>query len=445
MAFLTDPSIPLQVKTPNLAQVYLQAQQIKGAQQENANRQTLGQIYGQEQQLNQLKVSQAQQDYGDQQAVNDSLSQHAQQGTDGKASVDYNGVVGDLYKTGHGRAAQGMQAQMDAAALAKQKSDLEAQGKQYELAGKHLEYVDRILQGVHDQPSLDQAIRTGLELKLFTPDQVGPGKEVNTIYTPEEIAQAHAQTLSYKDVIAQKQKETDEHLEQVKAEEDARHHHALETIEKTNSNLRAGELDNARNPKSMVYVPQADGTVQTVLAKPGMTLPKGSGTLSGVGTAGKATDKQTQAYQGIVDEADLAHQAADLAGKGNAEGDADLALSFFKTMKGANGSGIRFTQAEQNLIKGARGSSGDLQAAAQKVIGNGQMFTPKQRQDILQIIDLHANAARGHLGGTGGGSSSPAGPGTHVFSLSAWQKANPGGDARAAQAEAERRGFQVVQ
>ena len=67
-------------------------------------------------------------------------------------------------------------------------------------------------------------------------------------------------------------------------------------------------------------------------------------------------------------------------------------------MKGANGSGIRFTQTEQNLLTGARSSSGDLQALAQKVIGQGQKFTPKQRQNIVDIIDLHAQQAKNHLG-----------------------------------------------
>ncbi len=119
--------------------------------------------------------------------------------------------------------------------------------------------------------------------------------------------------------------------------------------------------------------------------------------------------KQNDAYQGIVEEADNAHKLQKMAESGNAEADADLALSFFKVMKGANGSGIRFTQTEQNLIKNARSSSQDLQAVAQKVLGSGEMFTPKQRQNIVSIIDLHATQARNHLGGSAGGSTPSGG------------------------------------
>jgi hypothetical protein len=155
-----------------------------------------------------------------------------------------------------------------------------------------------------------------------------------------------------------------------------------------------------------MMVPDGKGGMTLTTVKPGDTVPPGATTVAGMAAAGKDAGKESKAAQSIVDEADLAHRAAEEAGRGNAEGDVDLALSFFKTMKGSAGSGIRFTQAEQNLIKGARNSGGDLLAIGQKVVGSGQMFTPKQRADVLKIIDLHADQARKHLGGGGSASSS---------------------------------------
>jgi hypothetical protein len=43
-----------------------------------------------------------------------------------------------------------------------------------------------------------------------------------------------------------------------------------------------------------------------------------------------------------------------------------------------------------------------------------------------------------------GGTATPA-PQTHAFSLSAWQKANPQGDPKAAAAAAQQAGYQVNQ
>jgi hypothetical protein len=42
-------------------------------------------------------------------------------------------------------------------------------------------------------------------------------------------------------------------------------------------------------------------------------------------------------------------------------------------------------------------------------------------------------------------STAPVAPQTHTFSLGAWQKSNPQGDANAAKSQAQAQGFQVVQ
>jgi hypothetical protein len=93
MAFLTDPSISQQVKVPNLAQVYLQAQQIKGAQQE--------------QQLRSLSLAQATQAMKDEEDVRAAY-----------ASPD---PIAALKQT-NPKAAAGLQIQLDKQAADKAKS-----------------------------------------------------------------------------------------------------------------------------------------------------------------------------------------------------------------------------------------------------------------------------------------------------------------------------------
>lgn len=165
---------------------------------------------------------------------------------------------------------------------------------------------------------------------------------------------------------------------------------------------------------TLMMIPDGKGGSVAQMVHSGDAVPAGATTVAGLGAAAKDAGKEAKAAQAIVDEADLAHQAAQEATNGNAEGDVDLALSFFKTMKGSSGSGIRFTQAEQNLIRGARSSAGDLLAIGQKVVGGGQMFTPKQREDVLRIIDLHANQAKKHVSGSQGGDSNTPPPGATV-------------------------------
>jgi hypothetical protein len=172
---------------------------------------------------------------------------------------------------------------------------------------------------------------------------------------------------------------------------------------------------NAGGQVTMV-IPQADGSNKVERVGPGQTIAPGamSTTQFGAQTVAnnKENTKEQKSAQSIVDSAATAHELAREAAAGNAPADVDLALAFFKTIKGSDGSGIRFTQAEQNLIKGARSSAGDLEAVGQKVLGGGQLFTPDQRNKILQVMDLHAQAARNHLGGTstpqtGGGQQGP--------------------------------------
>lgn len=127
-------------------------------------------------------------------------------------------------------------------------------------------------------------------------------------------------------------------------------------------------------------------------------------------TAEAANEKAVKPYQDMLTSADEAKTLADMAEKGNAEADVDLALMFFKMMRGQN-SGVRFTQQENNLIMHARGMGQDLVGIGQKVLGGGQPFTPDQRKNVVAVIQMHADVAKKALdrlqggGGTGGGES----------------------------------------
>lgn len=119
-----------------------------------------------------------------------------------------------------------------------------------------------------------------------------------------------------------------------------------------------------------------------------------------------ALEKKTAPLQQSIDDANQAHQLAKIGDAGNAEADIDLALSFFKTMR-SGGQGIKFTRQEQDLIMGARNSGHDLLAIGQKVIGSGQKFTPEQRKKIVEVIDLHSQAAQQALSRIQGGKEEP--------------------------------------
>jgi hypothetical protein len=130
-------------------------------------------------------------------------------------------------------------------------------------------------------------------------------------------------------------------------------------------------------------------------ALPGHTAP-GAHIAS---TADAATEKKIAPLRAVVEEADKAATLKDMADKGNAEADVDLALTFFKTMRSATqgGSGIRFTQQENNLIMDARNIWGTLEVKGNKLFSNGQPLSKEQRQQILDVINVHRAAAQRQL------------------------------------------------
>lgn len=143
---------------------------------------------------------------------------------------------------------------------------------------------------------------------------------------------------------------------------------------------------------------------------PGKTAPG-----SHIGTAAEAAmEKKVAPLRGIVEEADKAATLKDLADKGNAEADVDLALTFFKTMRSAQqgGSGIRFTQQENNLIMGARSLWGGLEVKGNQIFSNGEPLSKVQRQQILDVINVHKQAAQRQLQELQSGGAQPS-PETH--------------------------------
>jgi hypothetical protein len=130
-------------------------------------------------------------------------------------------------------------------------------------------------------------------------------------------------------------------------------------------------------------------------------VPKESTTAAGAHikeTQQAALDKKLQGYQGIIDEATNAQGFAQAAAQGNAEADPALILTFFKVMRSqaasGAGSGIRFTQQEQNLIINSRSVGQDIKAFWQKLGGKGQKLTPEQRQNVLAIVEKYGTRAR---------------------------------------------------
>lgn len=162
-----------------------------------------------------------------------------------------------------------------------------------------------------------------------------------------------------------------------------------------------GHVTGAWNP--------ANGQVKKTSELPGRTAPGEHIATS----ADAAMEKKVAPLRGVIEEADKAAALKDAADKGNAEADVDLALTFFKTMRSATGggSGIRFTQQENNLIMGARNIQGSIEVHGNKVFSNGEPLSRDQRQQIFEVIQIHKAAAQRQLDelkqGGGGTAATP--------------------------------------
>lgn len=111
-----------------------------------------------------------------------------------------------------------------------------------------------------------------------------------------------------------------------------------------------------------------------------------------------ATDKRTAAqtkavapYEGVLD---AASDARSFAAQHDGPGDYALMMSFVEATKPKTG--FRFTTTEQKLIQSARSYAQGAQAA---YLGGktGELFTPQQRQQMLDVIGIHEREAQRHL------------------------------------------------
>lgn len=166
-----------------------------------------------------------------------------------------------------------------------------------------------------------------------------------------------------------------------------------------------------------MYDPQNKQLVGAWDPKSGRTVkaPTGGGTTSqGISEIDKqqqAVQKQIQPYQAVIDESNQAQQLKDAADKGNAEADVGLALTFFKAMRSGTtgGSGIRFTQQENNLIMGARSLWDAMEVRGNKIFANGQPLSKTQRQSILDVIKIYRDAAQRRVNELQGSSNQQSG------------------------------------
>lgn len=105
-----------------------------------------------------------------------------------------------------------------------------AEKARYETMFQHFDAVERIMSGVRDQATLDQAIQQAAQ--VFGPEHAS---KINPVYNPQAIAQAKAQAMSLKDRLEQEWKQKNFDL-------DVRQQGEVERHNRTSEGLSAGNL-----------------------------------------------------------------------------------------------------------------------------------------------------------------------------------------------------------
>jgi hypothetical protein len=108
-----------------------------------------------------------------------------------------------------------------------------------------------------------------------------------------------------------------------------------------------------------------------------------------------AADKKNKPYEDIMEQAD---EAREFARNPSPTNDFGLLMDFIGVTKPESVGKLRLNQNEIQLVLGTRSSMGDLEALGNK-IANGQLLTPKQRNDMLNTIGIMENHAKNRLGG----------------------------------------------
>ena len=193
MAFLTDPSISQQVKLPNLAQVYLQAQALKNGQQE--------------QQQRTLSLAQATQSMKDNQ---DLRSAYSQSGGDPTAAVA-------ALKTTNPYMAQQESVRVTKAQKDAEEAGLKVQKAKLENTAAQTQGFASLLEGVKDPQSYQSAVQTAQQKGFLSQDDFQHLPQ----YSPEAVQQLQNAALTHNQQITAQ-------LQQHNAEETARHNTATE-------------------------------------------------------------------------------------------------------------------------------------------------------------------------------------------------------------------------
>jgi hypothetical protein len=187
---MIDPSIPLQVKTPNLAQVYMQAQALKNGQQQ--------------QQMNQISLAQAMRQQQDQTDTDEAFRAG---GGDQQKAIAY-------LQQSNPRLAAGMQTQLAQQQVEQQKQAAAQRKADLENAKAHVDLVGRVAQSLTPQnwqQVRQQAIAQGITSEQEFPQQ----------YDPAFVQQAQQQALTAKEKI-------DAEMKKLEDTETARHNTATE-------------------------------------------------------------------------------------------------------------------------------------------------------------------------------------------------------------------------
>lgn len=170
-----------------------------------------------------IRLNQMQLQQGNEQAQNSALSTNTVTNPDGSVSLNSGGAVSDLYKSGHGTTALGLQSQLATNALALRKTQAEVTKAQLDNAAAHIDLVSKAIQGVMALPPEQRQQAYTTQLSQFQNMGVIQPGEVSPVWSDQDAQRYLAQSLTTKDAITAQQAklnalETNRHNTTVEAE-----------------------------------------------------------------------------------------------------------------------------------------------------------------------------------------------------------------------------------
>ena len=482
---MIDAAIPLATQQPQVTNPLSLLAQGQGIAQQQQNLQT-GAIKQQSDQLDnqtkQIAVNQAQQGHQDNSDYRAAMAAAVDPTTGQVDKLKLLSTLGKLNPVAAAQTATGLQTQQTAA----QEAQAKAQQAQQTAISAHLDLKDKLFQGVTDPITYANARNIAIQSGI-NPQEIPP------TYDPAWVKQAHEQTLTQKDAFNQQ-------LEQAKQTESARHDTATEAqtaatsantqayqqgelgLRNQANSISAGELDLKRQQAGVgtggVPSDLASAIAQGHIApdRMGYLLSKNPALMQGVMAVDPSFDSSkaaaySQTYKDFTSgKTSVALNAGgtalghlqELQGLNTLEsripGTADhqayenkvdtVATELAKFYGDSTVSGIDNIKKTLNstfnrdaAIKTQAQSMGDKLDAFQQQWQNAA--PSKAYEAPMPGISPKALAARQALAGESS-ASSPT-PQSHVFSASAWQRANPKGDINAAIQAAKSQNYQVTQ